>query len=105
MVPFLVAMKFRYEPGRWLPWAAAVLSGTLLASAFPPLEWKEFVWAGLVPLILAVRAAPPRRALTLGLVAGAVFWLLSIAWLRHVCLLYTSPSPRDQRGSRMPSSA
>ena len=24
---------------------------------------------------------------------------------RLVCLLYTSPSPRDQRGSRMPSSA
>ena len=25
-------------------------------------------------------------------------------WLAD-CLLYTSPSPRDQRGSRMPSSA
>ena len=25
--------------------------------------------------------------------------------LNRVCLLYTSPSPRDQRGSRMPSSA
>ena len=25
--------------------------------------------------------------------------------LLRVCLLYTSPSPRDQRGSRMPSSA
>ena len=25
--------------------------------------------------------------------------------LDNVCLLYTSPSPRDQRGSRMPSSA
>ena len=25
--------------------------------------------------------------------------------LHGVCLLYTSPSPRDQRGSRMPSSA
>ena len=24
---------------------------------------------------------------------------------RTTCLLYTSPSPRDQRGSRMPSSA
>ena len=24
---------------------------------------------------------------------------------RDFCLLYTSPSPRDQRGSRMPSSA
>ena len=25
--------------------------------------------------------------------------------LDNICLLYTSPSPRDQRGSRMPSSA
>ena len=25
--------------------------------------------------------------------------------LNDTCLLYTSPSPRDQRGSRMPSSA
>ena len=27
------------------------------------------------------------------------------AWIFNICLLYTSPSPRDQRGSRMPSSA
>ena len=27
------------------------------------------------------------------------------AQLWWICLLYTSPSPRDQRGSRMPSSA
>ena len=27
------------------------------------------------------------------------------AWQDWICLLYTSPSPRDQRGSRMPSSA
>ena len=26
-------------------------------------------------------------------------------YLEKICLLYTSPSPRDQRGSRMPSSA
>ena len=25
--------------------------------------------------------------------------------VHYTCLLYTSPSPRDQRGSRMPSSA
>ena len=30
--------------------------------------------------------------------------LYRLAWYL-VCLLYTSPSPRDQRGSRMPSSA
>ena len=28
-----------------------------------------------------------------------------IVQLKYSCLLYTSPSPRDQRGSRMPSSA
>ena len=36
----------------------------------------------------------PRRALR-----------LETADPTHLCLLYTSPSPRDQRGSRMPSSA
>ena len=33
------------------------------------------------------------------------FGLEVLARLRPLCLLYTSPSPRDQRGSRMPSSA
>ena len=31
--------------------------------------------------------------------------LCLIPWAAVICLLYTSPSPRDQRGSRMPSSA
>ena len=31
-------------------------------------------------------------------------WERNVAMVYH-CLLYTSPSPRDQRGSRMPSSA
>ena len=30
---------------------------------------------------------------------------LSFLEFNYICLLYTSPSPRDQRGSRMPSSA
>ena len=41
------------------------------------------------------------------LLSGEVDGLLlgrQVGWL-EVCLLYTSPSPRDQRGSRMPSSA
>ena len=37
-----------------------------------------------------------RGAITVGFTASAVF---------HPCLLYTSPSPRDKRQSRMPSSA
>ena len=41
--------------------------------------------------------------------AGKTVWFLGILLggpiLAGICLLYTSPSPRDQRGSRMPSSA
>ena len=37
---------------------------------------------------------------------GFVVSVLTKPWnLTGTCLLYTSPSPRDQRGSRMPSSA
>ena len=32
-------------------------------------------------------------------------WSLAVEEHYYICLLYTSPSPRDQRGSRMPSSA
>ena len=38
--------------------------------------------------------------------AGGDFVTISeTTGLTHTCLLYTSPSPRDQRGTRMPSSA
>ena len=36
---------------------------------------------------------------------GAIVLLKVMPLLQHACLLYTSPSPRDKRQSRMPSSA
>ena len=36
---------------------------------------------------------------------NALFLSVVINVVNYGCLLYTSPSPRDQRGSRMPSSA
>ena len=56
---------------------------------------------------------PLRMGATIGILGGGQLGrMLSNAASRlgfrtHVfdCLLYTSPSPRDQRGSRMPSSA
>ena len=55
----------------------------------------------------ALRAALERRQIPSRLVSrGDVFESLGASALqRFLCLLYTSPSPRDQRGSRMPSSA
>ena len=35
----------------------------------------------------------------------ACWFLLYVILVPNICLLYTSPSPRDQRGSRMPASA
>ena len=35
----------------------------------------------------------------------SIVLIYCILYLCNFCLLYTSPSPRDQRGSRMPSSA
>ena len=60
---------------------AAILSGLLLASAFPPLAQADTAFFALVPLLLALRAAPPRRAFRLGYAAGLVFWLFDLAWL------------------------
>ena len=40
-----------------------------------------------------------------GLAESSVKQVKRLLEKTHSCLLYTSPSPRDQRGSRMPSSA
>ena len=49
------------------------------------------------------------RRILLSSMPGAAITDVTIDGISHeystICLLYTSPSPRDQRGSRMPSSA
>ena len=49
--------------------------------------------------------AVPSWLLSAPLWCAVLLLLLLLRCLYHPCLLYTSPSPRDQRGSRMPSSA
>ncbi len=57
------------------PVCLALLSGIMLAYAFPPLDAKWLVWVGLVPLVIAVqRASSPRRAFLLGWLAGTLFF-------------------------------
>ena len=65
-----------------------------------------------VVLSEAIKAdASPEAALVLALETAGVALtgdaddLASLGTESGACLLYTSPSPRDQRGSRMPSSA
>ena len=58
-----------------------MLSGALLASAFPPLDWWPAAFVGLVPLLLATAGQPPARAAWLGFASGIAFALLSIPWV------------------------
>jgi len=83
------------ELNRWLP-----LVKWLLAIPHYIILW--FLWiAAIVCVVIAWFAILFTGRYPRGLfdfVVGVYRWSLS-------CLLYTSPSPRDQRGSRMPSSA
>ena len=46
-----------------------------------------------------------KACIELGVEDRNCFETLDLYEEQDICLLYTSPSPRDQRGSRMPSSA
>jgi apolipoprotein N-acyltransferase len=69
------------------PWGCAVLSGALLALAFPGWDQGWLVWVALTPLIAAVWLGPrpARRAwlrnALLGYVAGFVFFPVTFHWL------------------------
>ena len=80
---------------------------TLKGCPFDLLDDKEFIRMVMYRatkeckstlLNLAVHKFDPQGVTSIAMLAESH---ISI----HTCLLYTSPSPRDQRGSRMPSSA
>lgn len=55
--------------------ALAVLSGLLLAAAFPPFDLAALAWVAPVPLLTALDGAGVRRAAALGWIAGFVAML------------------------------
>jgi apolipoprotein N-acyltransferase len=73
--------------GRWAV-PAAVLSGLLLAAAFPLADQGWLAFIALVPLIRAVRGGAPRRAARLGFVSGAIFFAALLYWLVGVMTRY-----------------
>jgi apolipoprotein N-acyltransferase len=67
------------------PWLLAVVSGLLLTFSFPPFGLWPLAWFALVPLLLAVVAAPDANAAAnLGAVAGLIFYAASLHWLVKV---------------------
>ncbi len=66
---------------------ASVFSGILLFLSFPPVGASFCGWIALAPLILVCANSAPRRAAFLGWLTGAVFFLGTLYWLRHVTWL------------------
>ncbi len=60
---------------------AAIGSGLLLASAFPPMASAETAWVALVPLLVLAWMTEPARSFRYGFLSGAVFWLVGLSWL------------------------
>ena len=73
----------------------------VLALDFPPVshlfEWPDMLFSGTAYAI--------NKTVLIYLAAVAITSAIFLLAGRKTCLLYTSPSPRDKRQSRMPSSA
>ena len=83
----------------WMRLVAAVVSGLLVAGAFPPLDFTWLVWVGMMPLLWALwsvgEAEEKRvgwRGFGLGYLAGLVAcliefnWVASVSWLGAILL-------------------
>ena len=71
-----------------------------LKNFFDTYFFKEEQYAALLLIIISIVLI-----YFIGSLITPFFVALLIAYLLNGCLLYTSPSPRDKRQSRMPSSA
>jgi apolipoprotein N-acyltransferase len=68
----------------WLPIFGSILSGILLALAFPGFGNPTVIFVALVPLMFAVQSASVKKAAWLGLLSGFVFFLMSLSWLSNL---------------------
>jgi apolipoprotein N-acyltransferase len=71
--------------------AAAVLSGLLLAAAFPPLDLGPLALVALVPLLWAWRGAGPLAAALYGGAAGIAFFAVLVEWSRYFGVVAVVP--------------
>ena len=93
-----------------LPWAKTNLLGHAIEQAK---NITEHVYVVLGANATVIKATLDKEIVTIlnpdwqhGMGTSIVKGILEVNNHKYVdCLLYTSPSPRDQRGSRMPSSA
>ncbi|MDH5458630.1 MAG: apolipoprotein N-acyltransferase, partial [Nitrospinota bacterium] len=67
---------------------AAIISGLLLAFAFPRFNLEFLAWFALVPLLFAIYGGSARLALKLGFVTGLVFYFITLSWVTNTLINY-----------------
>jgi apolipoprotein N-acyltransferase len=70
---------------------AGLVSGTLVALAFPAVDAGPLVLVGLVPLLWVWHDAPPGRAALAGFVFGLVCFGIVLAWSRYFGAVAIAP--------------
>ncbi len=80
----------------WMRIAAAIVSGLLIAGAFPPVDVTGLVWVGMLPLLWALWSVegerPGWKGFGIGYLAGLVAcliqfnWVASVSWLGAILL-------------------
>jgi apolipoprotein N-acyltransferase len=89
----VVAVEVSRRLPRLWPWLAAIISGLLAATAFPPFDQTWLVWIALVPLSAAILFSsktvkrPWLGDLMLGYVAGLAFFWMCFFWMTTVSAL------------------
>jgi len=68
--------------------APAALTGLLLSASFPKAEIAPLAWVALLPLLFAIKGAPPGKSFRIGFAAGFVHYLSLLYWLVHTMKVY-----------------
>lgn len=70
---------------KWLKFFTAMVSGVLLAMAFPPLNWSSFAFVAMVPLMLIAMSYTSKKQLFfLGYIQGFFWAIFAFWWLREI---------------------
>ena len=92
-----------------MPFFTALLAFLFLKEKISLNVWISIIIATIGILIMAIGNNGEKSLIgfVFGLTSSIGFSVFSVTlrWRKETCLLYTSPSPRDKRQSRMPSSA
>ena len=96
----LIRYSFNYSSNGWLEIQWYLFAFIVVLGAAHTLRMNEHVRVDLI-----YGAVSDKAKIWIDIIGLIMFLIPACIFLTWLCLLYTSPSPRDRTRSRMPSSA